>query len=80
MAVHVFLDPALKKRYRPDYDPEQGIIIVGGPGKTVSQIARELGIPLEEVSSVLVDYHVVEPNYVAKEGDAIFFVVAIGGG
>jgi hypothetical protein len=46
----------------------------------VSQIARELGIPLDEVTSLLVDYHVVEPSYVAKDGDAIYFLVAIGGG
>jgi hypothetical protein len=80
MAVRVFLGPELKRKYWPDYDPSQGIVFDAGQGKTVSQIARELGIPLEEVSSTLVDYHVVEPNYVARDGDAIFFLVAIGGG
>jgi hypothetical protein len=80
MAVKVFLDPVLKKRYQPDYNPEQGLSLDSWPGKKVSQIAKELGIPLEEVTSLLVDYHVVEPNYVAKDGDAIFFLVAIGGG
>jgi hypothetical protein len=79
MAIRVFLSPVLKK-YRPDYNPDQGLIVESGPGKTVSQIARELGIPLEEVSSTLVDYHVVQPNYVAKDNDAIYFLVAIGGG
>jgi hypothetical protein len=80
MTVRVFLDPTLRKNYRPDYDPDQGIVVETGPGKTVSQIAREIGIPLDEVSSTLVDYHVVEPNYVARDGDAIHFLVAIGGG
>jgi hypothetical protein len=80
MAVHIFLGPELQRKYRPDFNPNQGIIVEAGPGKTVSQIARELGIPLDEVTSLLVDYHVVEPSYVAKDGDAIYFLVAIGGG
>ena len=80
MSVKVFLDPILRKKFRPDYIPDQGLVVEPGPGKTVSQIARELGIPLEEVTSTLVDYHVVESNYVAKDGDAIYFMVAIGGG
>ena len=79
MAVRVFLGPVLKKKYRPDCDPDLGILIEAGAGKTVSHIAEELGIPLDEVSSVLVGYHVVEPNYVAKDGDSIFFMVAYGG-
>ncbi len=80
MAVKVFLDPILRKKFRPDYNPDQGLIVETGPGKTVSQIARELGIPLEEVTSTLIDYHVVEPNYVPKDNAQIFFLVAIGGG
>lgn len=51
MAVRVFLGSELNRNYRPDYDPDQGIVVEAGPGKTVAQIARELGIPLEEVSS-----------------------------
>ena len=80
MAVRVFLDPVLRKRYQQAYDPEKGIVVEAGPGKTVSQIARELDMPLEDVTSILVDYHVVEPNYVLKDGDAIHFLVVIGGG
>jgi hypothetical protein len=80
MAVRVFLGPELKRRYRPDYDPGQGIAVEAGPGKTVTQIARELGIPLEDVTSTIVAGRAVESNYVAREGDAIFFLVAIGGG
>ena len=79
MAIRVFLSPVLK-RYRPDYNPDQGLVVEAGPGKTVSHIARELGIPLEEVTSTLVDQQVVEPSYVAKDNDTIFFLIAIGGG
>ena len=79
MAIRVFISPVLKK-YRPDYNSEQGLIVEAEPAKTVSQLARDLGIPLEEVSSILVDYHVVEPNYVAKDNDAIYLLVAIGAG
>ena len=80
MAVLVFLGPELKRRYRPNDNSGQGITVDAGPGKTVTQIARELGIPLEDVTSTIVDGHAVESNYVAREGDAIFFLVAIGGG
>lgn len=51
MAVRVFLGPELRRNYWPDYDPDLGIVVEAWPGKTVAQIARELGIPLEEVSS-----------------------------
>ncbi len=79
MAIRVFLSPVLK-RYRPDYNPEQGLMVEAGRGKTVRQIAAELGIPLDEVSSTLIDYQVVEPNYVPKDNDTVQFLVAISGG
>lgn len=79
MAIRVFLSPILK-RYRPDYSPDQGLMVEAGSGKTVRQIATELGIPLEEVTSTLIDYQVVEPNYVPKDNDTIHFLVSIGGG
>ncbi len=79
MAIRVFLSPVLK-RYRPDYNPDQGLIVEARAGKTVRQIAEELGIPLDEVSSTLIDYQVVEPNYVVKDNDTIRFLVAISGG
>ena len=80
MAVHVFLGPELKRKYRPDLESGQAIAFEDGPGRTVAQIARELGIPLEEVTSTIVAGHAVESNYVASDGDSIFFLVAIGGG
>ena len=80
MAVRVFLGPELRRNYRTDYNPDQGLTVSAGSGKTVSQIAMELDIPLDEVSSMLVDYHSVEPNYLVKDGDSIYFLVAIGGG
>ncbi len=80
MPVRVFLGPILRKRYWPDHDPTQGLSVEAGAGMTINQIARMLGLPLDEVSSILVDYHVVEPNYIARDGDQIYFLVAIGGG
>jgi hypothetical protein len=80
MAVHVILGPELKRRYWPDLDSEMGLVVEAGSGKTISQIARELGIPLEDVSSTIIAGHAVESNTIAKDGDRIFFLVAIGGG
>ncbi len=79
MAIRVFLSPVLK-RYQPDYNPDQGLVVEAGSGKTVRQIAEVLGIPLDEVTSILIDYQVVEPSYVAKDNDTIHFLVAISGG
>ena len=51
MAVRAFLGPERRRNYRPDYDPDLGIVTEAGLGKTVAQIAMELGIPLDEASS-----------------------------
>lgn len=80
MSVRVNLSPMLRRKYRPDCDPNHGLVLEDGSGKTLRQIVQELGIPLEEVSSVLVNHRVVQPSYVAKNDDLILLAVAIGGG
>jgi hypothetical protein len=66
--------------YRPDYDPETGLILTDGAGKPLHQIVQELGIPLDEVSSILVNHRVEQPNYKVHDGDLIHLSVAISGG
>jgi len=66
--------------YQPDYDPDNGLILTDGAGKTLHQIVTELGIPLDEVSSILVNHRVEQPNYKVQDGDLIHLSIAISGG
>lgn len=80
MPIRVDLNPILRKMYQPDYDPDKGLIIANGAGKTLHQIVTELGVPIDEVSSILVNQHVEQPNYRVRDGDLIHLSVAISGG
>jgi hypothetical protein len=80
MSVRVDLNPILKRTYRQDYDPEKGLILTDGAGKTLLQIVTELGIPFDDVSSILVNHCVEQPNYKVQDGDLIYLSIAISGG
>ena len=80
MAVRVDLNPILRRQYYPTYDPAKGLILQEGAGKTLYQIVQELGIPLDEVSSTLVNHCVEQPSYKVKDGDSIYLAIAISGG
>ncbi|UCF92173.1 MAG: MoaD/ThiS family protein [Desulfobacterales bacterium] len=79
MAVHIELSPFLRQ-YAPGYNPEEGLLIENGSGKTIGALIRELGIPTEKVNSIMVNYRPSDPTYVAKDGDRIGLVMSIGGG
>ena len=80
MAVRVDLSPILRRQYQLDYDPEKGLVLDDGAGKTIRQIIQGLGIPLDEVSSILVNYRVEQPGYRIQDGDSIYLAIAISGG
>jgi Mut7-C ubiquitin len=80
MSIRVELNPILRKIYRPDYDPDKGLILTNGAGKTLRQIVGEVGIPVDEVSSILVNHRVEPLNYLAQDGDLIHLSIAISGG
>jgi len=80
MSVRIDLSPFLRRKYRPDYDPDKGLILDDGAGKTLHQIVQELGIPLDEVTSTLLNHRVVHPTYVVQDGDLIVLTIAISGG
>lgn len=80
MSVRVDLSPILRRQYHPEYIPHRGLILDDGAGKTLRQIVHELGIPLDEVSSTLVNHCVEQPSYRVQDGDSIFLTIAIGGG
>jgi len=80
MAVRVDLNPILRRQYQLDYDPEKGLVLDDGAGKTIQQIVQELGIPLDEVTSTLVNQRVEPPGYRIQDGDSIYLAIAISGG
>ena len=80
MSVRIDLNPILRRKYQPGYDPNEGLILVDGAGKTLYQIVNELGIPFDEVSSTLVNYRVEQPSYKVQDGDLICLTIAISGG
>lgn len=80
MSVRVELNPILRRMYQVNYDPETGLILTDAAGKTLRQVVTELGIPLDEVSSILVNHRVEQPGYKVQDGDMIHLSVAISGG
>lgn len=80
MSVRIDLNPILRRMYKPDYDSKEGLILEFAVGKTLHQIVLELGIPPDEVSSILVNHRVEQPGYKVQDGDTIYLSVAISGG
>jgi hypothetical protein len=80
MAVRVDLNPILRIQYQINYDPEKGLILENGSGKTLRQIVQELGIPLDEITSALVNHRVEQLGYKVQDGDSIYLTIAISGG
>ena len=79
MSVFVRMSPLLRK-YVPDYDHNEGIVMEKGAGKRISQLAEELNIPKEMVTSVLVNRLPSRTGYVARDGDTVLLAMVIGGG
>ncbi len=80
MSVRLDFSPILRRQYHLDYDPENGLILADGAGKTLRQILQELGMPLDEISSMLVNHRVEGPGYKVQDGDWIYLAIAISGG
>ncbi len=79
MSVVVRLSPLLRK-YRSEYDHDEGIVMKDGAGKKVRQLVRELNIPEDMVTSVLVNHRPSRTSWVADDGDQVFLAMVIGGG
>ncbi|MGC8719590.1 MAG: MoaD/ThiS family protein [Thermodesulforhabdaceae bacterium] len=79
MALQVFLAATLR-RYVPDYNPETGVILSVDSGKTVSDIARIMGIPKEEIKIVMVNGIHSSLDHLLKGDERVAFFPAVGGG
>jgi molybdopterin synthase sulfur carrier subunit len=79
MALLILLNATLR-RYRPDYNPVEGISMEVGAGTTVAQIIAALGVPAQEVSLLMVDGRRREPDFVLQGNERLALFPPIGGG
>ena len=79
MSVVVKLSPLLRK-FAPGYDHDEGIVLKGGAGKKVSRIVKELSIPEDKITMVMVNHRPSRIGYVAQDDDLILLGMVIGGG
>jgi molybdopterin synthase sulfur carrier subunit len=79
MALQVFLNATLR-RYVPGYDPYQGLSLEMPPGSTVAQVLERLGLPLKEVTLILVDGRRREADFPLQGDERLGLFPPIGGG
>ncbi|UCF90461.1 MAG: hypothetical protein JSW39_19490 [Desulfobacterales bacterium] len=79
MPIHVRLSPLLRK-YVPEYDHENGLVLEIAEGTKVRRIIETLGIPPEEVVTIMVNSYPGKPGSIVKDGDLVTLTKIIGGG
>jgi molybdopterin converting factor small subunit len=71
---------ATLRQFASGYDPHQGLALDVLPGTTVAQVIRELGLPPEDVTLILVDGVHRQPDYALQGHERVAFFPPIGGG
>jgi sulfur-carrier protein len=79
MPLTIFLNASLR-RYVPGYDPYRGISLDAPPGATVARIIAELGLPLKEVTLIMVDGRRREADFLLAGDERLGLFPPIGGG
>lgn len=78
MSVHVKISTTLRD-YVPAYNPASGLDLEA-EGNTAASLARELGIPAEQIKFVMINgrHSPLQTKLVA--GDRVAYFPAVGGG
>lgn len=79
MPLQVLLNATLRRFY-PDYNPYEGFSLEVPPGAPVSQVIRELGLPAEEVTLILVNGVRRDPDFPLQGDERLGLFPPIGGG
>ena len=79
MALQIFLNATLRQ-YVQGYDPFQGISLEVPAGTTVAQVISSLNIPAAEVTLLMVDGRLREPEFVLQGHERLGLFPPIGGG
>lgn len=79
MKLHVKLSTTLRNHV-PAYDPVQGLEAELTEGKTVKDLANDLGLPLEAIKIVMVNGRHAKLETPLKDADRVAYFPAVGGG
>jgi molybdopterin synthase sulfur carrier subunit len=79
MPLQIMLFATLR-RFVPGFDPYQGLALDIPPGTTPAQIIRQLGLPPEDVTLILVDGVQQQPEYQLQGNERVALFPPIGGG
>ncbi len=64
----------------PGYNPEAGLHVDMPQGSTVEQLARHLGLPLQDIKIVMINGRQRKAGDLLRDGDRIAYFPAVGGG
>ncbi len=79
MTLQVLLNASLR-RFFPDYDPYQGLPVQVEPGTTVAQVVERLGLPMGEITIIMVNGIRREPDFPLQGDERLGLFPAVGGG
>ena len=79
MPLQVFLNATLRQ-YVPGYNPYAGLSLEVRPGATPAQVIAKLGVPLEEVTLIMVDGRRQDKDYPLQGEERLGLFPPIGGG
>ena len=77
--MKVFLSSTLR-RYIPGYDPDKGLEIQVQKGTTVSNLCKQMNIPPDMVTIIMVDGRAEDLDHVLNGSERVHLFPAIGGG
>jgi sulfur-carrier protein len=79
MALQIFLNASLRQ-YVPGYNPYQGITLEVAAGTTVARVVSRLGLPVQEVTLIMVDGRRQEADFILQGSERLGLFPPIGGG
>ena len=79
MPLQVFLNASLRPYVR-GYNPYDGISLEVPPGTPVSRVISQLGVPLEEVTLILVNGLRQQPDFPLEGGERLGLFPPLDGG
>lgn len=77
--MKIFLSSTLRK-YIPGYDPEKGHEIQVRKGTSVSDLCKQMNIPVDMVTIIMVDGRSKDHEHVLNGSERVHLFPAIGGG
>lgn len=79
MPVVISLSTTLRQHV-PGYRPDQGLALAWDGHGSALELARKIGLPIEDVKITMLNGRRVELNTPVKDGDRVAFFPAVGGG